>query len=125
MFRQRNLMVRVVPRDGMHVLLRARVSLYEARGEFQLIADHLEEAGEGLLRRRLEELKARLAAEGLFDAARKRPLPALPKRIGVVTSPTGAAIRDILKVLGRRLPAIPVLIYPVPVQGAGAAQKIA
>lgn len=125
MFRQRNLMVRVVPRDGMHVMLRARVSLYEARGEFQLIADHLEEAGEGALRRRLEELKARLAAEGLFDAARKRPLPPLPRRIGVVTSPTGAAIRDILKVLGRRFPAIPVLIYPVPVQGAGAGDRIA
>jgi len=125
MFRSRNLMVRVSPRDGLQVLLRARVSLYEARGEFQLIVDHLEEAGEGALRRRLEELKARLAAEGLFDAARKRPLPALPKRIGVVTSPTGAAIRDILKVLGRRFPAIPVLIYPVPVQGAGAGDRIA
>ena len=125
MFRQRNLMVRMTPRDGLHVLLRARVSLYEARGEFQLIVDHLEEAGEGALRRKLEELKSRLAAEGLFDAARKRPLPALPKRIGVVTSPTGAAIRDILKVLGRRFPAIPVLIYPVPVQGAGAGEKIA
>jgi len=125
MFRNANNRVRATPRDGMHVLLRARVSLYEARGEYQLIAEHLEEAGEGALRRRFEELKARLAAEGLFDAALKRPLPRLPRRIGVVTSPTGAAIRDILHVLARRFPAIPVLIYPVAVQGAGAAAEIA
>jgi exodeoxyribonuclease VII large subunit len=125
MFRNANSRVRVTPRDGLHVLLRVRVSLYEARGEYQLIAEHLEEAGEGALRRRFEELKARLAAEGLFDAALKRPLPQLPRRIGVITSPTGAAIRDILHVLARRFPAVPVLIYPVPVQGAGAAAEIA
>ncbi len=125
MFRSANARVRVAPKDGMHVLLRARVSLYEARGEYQLIAEHLEEAGEGALRRRFEELKARLATEGLFDAALKRALPRLPRRIGVVTSPTGAAIRDILHVLARRFPAVPVLIYPVPVQGAGAAADIA
>ena len=125
MFRGANSRVRVAPKDGMHVLLRARVSLYEARGEYQLVAEHLEEAGEGALRRRFEELKARLAAEGLFDAALKRALPRLPKRIGVVTSPTGAAIRDILHVLARRFPAVPVLIYPVPVQGTGAAAEIA
>src|SRR5512134_45832 len=94
MFRQRNLMARVQPRDGMQVLLRARVGLYEARGDFQLIADHLEEAGEGELRRRFEALKLRLAGEGLFDAARKRPPPRFPGRIGIVTSPTGAALRD-------------------------------
>jgi exodeoxyribonuclease VII large subunit len=125
MFRGANQRVRVVPRDGMLVLARARVSLYEARGDYQLIAEHLEEAGEGALRRRFEELKARLQAEGLFDAGLKRPLPTLPRRIGVITSPTGAAIRDILHVLRRRFPAIPVLIYPVPVQGAGAAREIA
>jgi exodeoxyribonuclease VII large subunit len=125
MFRSANLRVRVAPRDGMQVLVRARVSLYEARGEYQLIAELLEDAGEGALRRRFEELKAKLAAEGLFDAALKRSLPRLPRRIGVVTSPTGAAIRDILHVLARRFPAIPVLIYPVPVQGAGAAAEIA
>jgi exodeoxyribonuclease VII large subunit len=125
MFRQRNLSVRVAPRDGMQVLLRARVGLYEARGEFQLVVDHLEEAGEGELRRRFEALKQKLAAEGLFDAARKRPLPRFPRRIGVVTSPTGAALRDVLHVLGRRFPAMPVLLYPVPVQGAGAAREIA
>ena len=125
MFRQRNLMVRVQPRDGMQVLLRARVGLYEARGDFQLVADHLEEAGEGELRRRFEALKLRLAGEGLFDAARKRPPPRFPQRIGIVTSPTGAALRDVLHVLARRCPAIPLLVYPVPVQGAGAAREIA
>ncbi|HEY5559108.1 MAG TPA: exodeoxyribonuclease VII large subunit [Steroidobacteraceae bacterium] len=125
MFRQRNLMVRVAPRDGMQVLLRARVGLYEARGDFQLVADHLEEAGEGELRRRFEALKLRLAGEGLFDAARKRAPPRFPRRIGIVTSPTGAALRDVLHVLARRCPAVPVLLYPVPVQGAGAAREIA
>ena len=114
-----------LPQDGMHVLARARVSLYEGRGEFQLIIEYLEEAGEGALRRAFEVLKNRLAQEGLFDPARKKPLPALPKRIGVITSPTGAALRDILTTLRRRFPAIAVLIYPVPVQGVGAADKIA
>ena len=125
MFRGNNARIRVVPRDGLQVLLRARVSLYEARGDYQLIVEHLEEAGEGALRRRFEELKARLAAEGLFEIARKRPLPALPRRVGVVTSPSGAAIRDVLHVLERRFPAVPVLLYPVPVQGAGAGAAIA
>jgi exodeoxyribonuclease VII large subunit len=125
MFRGANTRVRVTPRDGLHVLVRARVGLYEPRGEYQLVVEHLEEAGEGALRRRFEELKARLAAEGLFDAAAKRAPPRLPRRIGVVTSPTGAAIRDILHVLARRFPAVPVLVYPVPVQGAGAAADIA
>ena len=125
MFRQRNLLVRFPVRDGMHLLARGRVSLYEARGEFQVVIDHLEEAGEGALRRRFEELKQKLQAEGLFDERHKRPLPALPRRIGVVTSPTGAAIRDILHILKRRFPAIPVLIYPVPVQGESAPREIA
>jgi exodeoxyribonuclease VII large subunit len=125
MFRQRNLLVRAAPRDGMQVLLRARVGLYEARGDYQLVVDHLEEAGEGELRRRFEALKLRLAAEGLFDATRKRPPPRFPRRIGVVTSATGAALRDVLHVLARRCAVVPVLIYPVPVQGAGAAREIA
>jgi exodeoxyribonuclease VII large subunit len=125
MFRQRNLAVRVAPRDGMQVLLRARVGLYEARGEFQLVVDHLEEAGEGELRRRFEALKQKLAAEGLFDAARKRAPPRFPRRVGVVTSATGAALRDVLHVLARRFRGLPVLVYPVPVQGAGAAREIA
>jgi exodeoxyribonuclease VII large subunit len=125
MFRQRNQATRVVPLDGMQVLLRARVGLYEPRGDFQLVVDHLEEAGEGVLRRRFEALKLALAAEGLFDAARKRLPPRLPRRIGIVTSPSGAALRDVLQVLRRRFPSIPVLIYPVPVQGASAAREIA
>jgi exodeoxyribonuclease VII large subunit len=125
MFRTRNLLVRFPMRDGMHVLARGRVSLYEARGEFQVVVDHLEEAGEGLLRRRFEELKQKLQAEGLFDPRHKQPLPTLPRRIGVITSPTGAAIRDILHVLRRRFPAIPVLVYPVPVQGESAPREIA
>lgn len=106
-----------VPENGMQVLARGRVSLYEPRGDYQLIVDHLEPAGEGLLRRRLEELKQKLAAAGLFDPDRKRPLPALPKAIGVITSPSGAAVRDIVHILRRRFPAIPVIIYPVQVQG--------
>jgi exodeoxyribonuclease VII large subunit len=125
MFRQRNFLSACKPRDGLHVLARARVSLYEPRGEYQLLVDHLEEAGEGALRRRFEALKARLHQEGLFAAERKRALPTLPRRIGVITSPTGAAIRDILNVLRRRFCLVPVLIYPVPVQGAGAATQIA
>ncbi|MGH8252220.1 MAG: exodeoxyribonuclease VII large subunit, partial [Steroidobacteraceae bacterium] len=125
MFRQRNQLVRVLPREGMQVLLRARVGLYEARGDFQLLADHLEEAGEGELRRRFEALKLRLASEGLFDAARKRSPPRFPGRIGVVTSASGAALRDVLQVLKRRCPSVPVLIHAVPVQGAGAAGRIA
>lgn len=125
MFRQRNLLTKFVPKDGVHVLVRGRVSLYEPRGEYQFIVDHLEAAGEGVLRQRFEQLKAKLAAAGLFDVARKRPLPKCPARIGVVTSPTGAAVRDVLHVLKRRYPSIPVLVYPVPVQGNEAAPRIA
>ena len=110
--------------NGRQVLVRGRVSLYEARGEFQLIVDSVEEAGEGLLRRRFEELKRKLAAEGLFDAARKAPVPKLPRRIGVITSPTGAALRDVLIALRRRFPSTGVLVYPTSVQGAAAADEI-
>jgi exodeoxyribonuclease VII large subunit len=124
MFRQRNMLCQITPRDGQKVLVRARIGLYEPRGEYQLIIETLEDAGLGALKRQFEELSARLAAEGLFAASRKRPLPRLPKRIGVITSPTGAAVRDILHVLARRFPAIPVLIYPVPVQGTQAAAEI-
>jgi len=125
LFRGQARLLAALPRDGMHVLVRARVSLYEGRGEFQLIVDHLEEAGEGALRRAFEALKARLAKEGLFDAARKRPLPRLPRRIGLITSPTGAVVHDIITTLARRFPAIPIVLYPVPVQGEGAAERIA
>ena len=124
MWRQRNSTLRFRPKEGMQVLARARVGLYEPRGEYQLIVEHLEESGEGALKREFEKLKAKLAAEGLFAAERKRPLPAVPRRIGVVTSPTGAAIHDILRVLRARYPAAGVLIYPTAVQGAPAVAEI-
>lgn len=125
MFRGKNIHLRFKPENGMHVLIRARPTLYEARGDFQLLVEHLEEAGLGALQRAFEELKTRLGKEGLFDTQTKQTLPALPKQIGVITSPTGAAIRDILSVLKRRFPAIPVLIYPTAVQGENAATEIA
>jgi exodeoxyribonuclease VII large subunit len=125
MFRSRNQLLRFRPEEGMQVLVRAKVSLYEARGDYQLIAESMQEAGDGVLQRAFDALKAKLEAEGLFDPAWKKPLPALPGRIGVITSPTGAAIRDVLSVLRRRFPAIPVLIYPVPVQGKDAGREIA
>ena len=111
--------------NGQQVLVRARASLYEARGEYQLIVDYAEEAGEGVLRRKFDELKRRLAAEGLFEAARKRAIPKMPRRIGVITSPTGAALHDVLTALKRRFPLTAVLIYPTPVQGPGSADEIA
>ena len=124
MWRQRNTQVRFRPKDGMLVMVRARVGLYEPRGEYQLLVEHMEEAGEGALKREFEKLKAKLAAEGLFAAERKRPLPAVPRRIGVVSSPTGAAIHDILRVLRARFPAAGVLLYPTAVQGAAAVPEI-
>src|SRR6201991_3721659 len=125
MFRTAASRLRFRPVDGMHVLMRAKVGLYEARGEFQLVADHMEPAGEGALQREFEQLKARLGAEGLFDQGRKRELPAFPRRIGVITSPSGAAIRDVLSVLGRRLGLAEVDVLPVPVQGREAPPAIA
>ena len=119
-FRQRQRAAPSRIRDGDQVLVLGRVGIYEPRGEYQFIVDQVEPAGEGELRRRFELLKKKLAAEGLFDSGRKRPLPLLPRRIGVITSPTGAAIRDILTVLRRRFPSIPVAIYPSPVQGEAA-----
>lgn len=125
MWRNRNQLLRFKPADGQRVLARARISLYEPRGEYQLQIESLEEAGFGALQRAFEALKARLQAEGLFDAARKKPLPALPRRIGVITSLSGAALHDILSTLTRRWPSVEVILYPVPVQGAGAAEQIA
>jgi len=125
LFRGRGRRLDFVPEAGMTVRARARVGLYEARGDYQLIIEHLEPAGAGALARAFEELKKRLAAEGLFDAERKRTPPPLPARIGVVTSPSGAAVRDVLQVLARRFPAVPVVLYPVPVQGERAAPAIA
>src|SRR6202171_4823794 len=124
MFRQRNTLCAFTARDGQKVLVRARIGLYEPRGEYQLIVDHMEDAGLGALKRQFEELSAKLKQEGLFAADRKRPLPSLPRRIGIITSPTCAAVRDILHVLASRVAATAVLIYPVAVQGAQAAAEI-
>jgi exodeoxyribonuclease VII large subunit len=124
MFRAANSRVGFRPKDGQQMVLRGRVSLYEPRGDYQLIAELMEDAGEGALRREFERLKARLLAEGLFDAALKRALPAMPKRIAVVTSPTGAAVRDVLHILARRFPPASVLVIPTPVQGAAATESI-
>jgi exodeoxyribonuclease VII large subunit len=124
MFKQRNMLCAFTARDGQKVLVRTRIGLYEPRGEYQLIVEHMEDAGLGALKRKFEELSAKLAAEGLFAAERKRTLPALPRRIGVVTSPSGAAVRDILHVLARRFPAAAVIIYPASVQGAQAPAEL-
>lgn len=124
MWRQRAGLLRFAPRDGMQVLLRGRLTVYEARGDMQLIVEHMEEAGEGALRRALEALKNKLAAEGLFETARKRPLPRLVRRLGIVTSPSGAAIRDVLHVIARRLPLLDIEIVPTPVQGAAATAQL-
>lgn len=112
-------------RSGQQVLARGRISLYEPRGDFQLIIEYFEEAGVGALRQAYDELRLRLEREGLFAPEHKQPLPRLPQRIGVITSPTGAALRDVLTTLRRRFPSLPVLLYPVPVQGAGAGAHIA
>jgi exodeoxyribonuclease VII large subunit len=124
MFRQRNALSRFTPKEGQLVVAFARVSLYEPRGDYQLLVELMEDAGLGALQRAFDELKARLAAVGLFAPERKRALPAAPRRIGVITSPTGAAIRDIVQVLRRRCPSVHILIYPSPVQGAAAAAAL-
>jgi exodeoxyribonuclease VII large subunit len=124
-FRMQNRMIRFIPEDGLHVIARGRLSIYDARGEYQLIVEYMEPVGAGALQLAFEQLKKRLAADGLFAVERKRPLPILPRCIGVVTSPTGAAVRDILRVLKRRNEAVSVLIAPVRVQGESAASDIA
>lgn len=124
MFRNRNMGAGFRPRDGMQVLVRGRLSLYEGRGDYQLIAESVEEAGDGALRRRFELLKQKLAAEGLFASERKRPLPDHVRHVGVITSATGAVIRDIISVLRRRFPAIRITLLPVAVQGAEAPPAI-
>ena len=123
-FRQRQRNRADVLANGEQMLVFGRVSLYEPRGDYQLIVERVEPTGEGELRRRFERLKKKLDAEGLFDSGRKRALPTLPQQIGVVTSPSGAAIRDIISVLGRRFPAVPVVIYPAAVQGQNAAAEL-
>lgn len=125
MFKNQNMYLRFRARDGMGVLLRARVGLYEPRGEFQLTVEYMEEAGFGALQRAFEMLKRKLADEGLFDLAHKRLLPSFPRRLGVITSPVGAAVRDILSAARRRFRVLPIIVYPVAVQGEAAAEAIA
>ena len=124
-FRSYSRFLKFQPRDGMQVILRGHLSVYEPRGEYQTIADYLEPKGVGALQLAFLQLKEKLEKEGYFDEERKRPLPLLPRRIGIVTSPTGAAIRDMLTVLSRRYANMEVLLYPVRVQGDGAAAEIA
>jgi exodeoxyribonuclease VII large subunit len=121
MFKGRNQFVKIKPREGMQIQLKAKLSLYEGRGDYQLLVESLSPLGEGALRIAFEALKNKLHQEGLFDEGHKRELPSLPAHIGVITSPSGAAIRDIISVLKRRFPAIPLTILPVPVQGSEAA----
>lgn len=124
-FRMSNRLIRFRPEDGLEVYARGRVSVYEKRGEYRLLVSFLEPVGVGSLQLAFEQLKARLAAEGLFDPARKRPLPLIPRKIGIITSRAGAAIRDMLRVLKRRNRGIDILIFDVRVQGEGAAEEIA
>ena len=124
MFRAQARLLRFRPQNGMQVITRGRITMYEARGEMQLLAEYMEPMGAGALQVAFEQLKAKLAAEGLFAQERKKPLPALPRRIGVVTSPRGAVIQDILHVLRRRHQTLNVLIYPAQVQGESAASEV-
>ncbi len=124
MFRSRNRELDFEPEHGMQVMVRGKVSLYQPRGDYQLIVDRMEPAGDGRLQKQFEALKNKLAAEGLFASEHKQPLPELPGGIAVITSPSGAAIRDVLSVIARRFPSIPVHLYPVAVQGDAAAPAI-
>ena len=124
LFRRQAMLLRFRPEDGLHVLVRGRVSVYEQRGQMQLVAETMEPVGAGSLQLAFEQLKERLKAEGLFDAARKRPLPAFPRTVGIITSPTGAVIRDFLNIVGRRHSGLSVLVLPVSVQGDSAPGEI-
>ncbi|MGK0393495.1 MAG: exodeoxyribonuclease VII large subunit [Alcanivorax borkumensis] len=124
MFRNRNRLLNFAPQNGEQVLVRAKITLYVPRGNFQIVVEHMEPAGQGALKAQFDALKAQLQSEGLFAQEHKRTLPAWPNQIGVITSPSGAAIRDILQVLQRRCPSIPVLIYPAAVQGAEAPAQL-
>src|SRR5947209_515683 len=124
MFRSQARLLRFRPENGMQIIARGRVTIYDARGELQLSAEFLEPVGAGALQLAFEQLKNRLAQEGLFDAARRKPIPPLPRRIGIVTSPRGAALQDMLNVLGRRHENVGILIYPAQVQGETAATEV-
>src|SRR5438874_13342114 len=125
MFRSSARLLRFRPENGMQIVLRGRVTIYEDRGELQISAEYLEPKGAGALQVAFEQLKAKLQAEGLFEAARKKPLPAYPQRIGVVTSPRGAAIQDMINILRRRHAGVSLLIYPARVQCEAAARETA
>jgi len=124
LFRRQALLLRFRPEDGLHVLVRGRVSVYEQRGQMQLVAETMEPVGAGSLQLAFEQLKQKLKSEGLFDAERKRPLPAFPRTVGIVTSPTGAVIRDFLNIVSRRHSGLNVLVFPVSVQGDSAAAEV-
>jgi exodeoxyribonuclease VII large subunit len=125
LFRSRTRRIRFEPKDGLHVMAFGSIEVYAQRGEYQLVVELLEPRGLGALQLAFEQLKARLDAEGLFDPRRKRPLPRFPRKIGIVTSPTGAAIRDMLRVIGRRFGELHIVLAPARVQGDGAAEEIA
>jgi exodeoxyribonuclease VII large subunit len=124
LFRRQAMLLRFRPEDGLHVLVRGHVSIYEQRGQLQLVAETMQPVGAGSLQLAFEQLKERLKAEGLFDAARKRPLPSFPRTVGIVTSPTGSVIRDFLNIVARRHSGLSVLLVPVPVQGEQAPAEI-
>ena len=124
MFRGQGRFLKFRPEDGLHIILRGNITVYEARGEYQILADYIEPVGAGALQLAFEQLKEKLAKEGLFDKARKRSIPMVPKKVGIITSPTGAAIRDMLHILGRRFANLHILIYPVRVQGVEAPPEI-
>jgi exodeoxyribonuclease VII large subunit len=123
-FRNQAMRLKFRPEDGLKLIVRGSISVYEPRGEYQIYVEHIEPSGVGALQLAFEQLKKRLEAEGLFDEARKKPLPMLPRRIGVVTSPKGAAVRDIIRILRRRFPNLHLILYPVRVQGDGAVEDI-
>jgi exodeoxyribonuclease VII large subunit len=123
-FKQQQRGIKFRPEDGLLMTVRGSISVYETRGEYQIYVENLEPVGRGALQLAFEQLKKRLEAEGLFDAARKKPLPLLPRRIGIITSPKGAAVRDVVRILTRRYPNVHLTVYPVRVQGEGSAEEI-
>src|SRR5262249_11190172 len=123
-FRNNNCYLKFRPEDGLEVVVRGRLSVYEPRGDYQMVVEYMEPVGLGSLQLAFDQLKEKLRREGLFEEERKKPLPLLPRKIGIVTSPTGAAIRDILRILKRRNASLHVLVYPARVQGSGAVEEI-
>src|SRR5258706_2844876 len=123
-FKQQQRGIKFRPEDGLQMTVRGSISVYESRGEYQIYVENLEPIGLGALQLAFEQLKKRLEAEGLFDPARKKPLPLLPSRIGIITSPRGAAVRDVVRILTRRFPNVHLTVYPVRVQGEGSAEEI-